>query len=177
MGSPGRIRFSGQVQEKTEALNDRKYINGGHNSFIQVSPTRYGPWTTVRLNYATPAACWRLGNDVIASEVSVLDGKRYVNIRSLACVINKTDYTVEICLRTKISSEDRVKDQDSSHDVLLEIDELFESETYEASIGWVGCSIQMRFSDQPIRRVTDAGSSVRSLFKHAIHFLMLFTES
>ncbi|RRT78643.1 hypothetical protein B296_00017585 [Ensete ventricosum] len=26
--------------------------------FIQISPTREGPWTIMRLNYAAPAACW-----------------------------------------------------------------------------------------------------------------------
>ncbi|RWV92047.1 hypothetical protein BHE74_00014745 [Ensete ventricosum] len=51
--------------------------------FIQISPTREGPWTIMRLNYAAPAACWRFGNDVVASEVSVKNGNRYVEIRSL----------------------------------------------------------------------------------------------
>lgn len=74
------------------------------SGFIQVSPSIEGPWTTVRLNYASPAACWRLGNDVVASEVSMHDGNRYVNVRSLVSVENNTDYLLDLCLKPKDDS-------------------------------------------------------------------------
>lgn len=163
--STGRIRFSVVLQERSEGVNHEKYNSSGSNGFIQISPTRYGPWTTVRLNYAAPAACWRLGNDVIASEVNILDGNRYVNIRSLVAVTNKTDFVLEFRLKTKPSDEDRValdtrteKDQDSSHSVIRETDELFETEKYVSSIGWVGSSSQMAFSDQPTHSTMEVSS-------------------
>ncbi|CAA6669756.1 unnamed protein product [Spirodela intermedia] len=176
--SSGRIRFSVLLQERSEVVNHGKDTSSGSNGFIQISPTRYGPWTTVRLNYAAPAACWRLGNDVIASEVNILDGNRYVNIRSLVSVTNKTDFVIEFRLKTKASGEDLVtldtriqKDQDSRHSVIRETDELFETENYISSVGWVGSSSQMPFSDQPTQSDSSdlteyAWSEVLSKYEH-----------
>lgn len=112
--------------------------------FIQISPTREGPWTTVRLNYAAPAACWRLGNNVVASEVNIKDGNRYVNIRSLVSVRNITDFTLDLCLKPRSVSKYRRSSDDAStseKSVVIgenfETDEYFEVEKYNAESGWI----------------------------------------
>ncbi|XP_052211647.1 uncharacterized protein LOC127814276 isoform X2 [Diospyros lotus] len=144
--SSGRIRCAVLLPSKTEVEESDLSITGGRKSgFIQISPTREGPWTTVRLNYAAPAACWRLGNDVVASEVSVKDGNRYVNIRSLVSVHNSTDLTLDICLKLRASDENKRPLDDAVNEVEIEIngnrfetDEFFETEKYNPTTGWVG---------------------------------------
>ena len=123
---------------------------GGRNSgFIQISPSREGPWTSVRLNYAARAACWRLGNDVVASEVSVNDGNIYVTIRPLVSVCNKTDFVLDLCLYPKAPSESmrQLNDAMKSKGIQidgnrLETDEFFETEKYNPTTGWVPCLVQ-----------------------------------
>ena len=105
--SHGRVRCCIQLSTESEIVDsDQSAISKRKSGFIQISPSREGPWTTVRLNYAAPAACWRLGNDVVASEVSVKDGNRYVNIRSLVSVHNTTEFMLEMCLVSRESGED-----------------------------------------------------------------------
>ncbi|CAN8324888.1 unnamed protein product [Cochlearia groenlandica] len=100
----GKIRCAVLLPAKLKVVDQIKSSGGKKSGFLQVSPSIEGPWTTVRLNYAAPAACWRLGNDVIASEVSLQDGNRYVNVRSLVSVENNTDFLLDICLQPKVSS-------------------------------------------------------------------------
>uniref|UniRef100_A0A1J3IIE4 Putative vacuolar protein sorting-associated protein 13A n=1 Tax=Noccaea caerulescens TaxID=107243 RepID=A0A1J3IIE4_NOCCA len=100
----GKIRCAVLLPAKTKVVDQSKSSGGKKSGFIQVSPSIEGPWTTVRLNYASPAACWRLGNDVVASEVSMHDGNRYVNVRSLVSVENSTDYLLDLCLKPKDNS-------------------------------------------------------------------------
>ncbi|KAG9452487.1 hypothetical protein H6P81_005391 [Aristolochia fimbriata] len=118
--------------------------------YIQISPAREGPWTTVRLNYAARAACWRLGNDVVASEVSVKDGNRFVNIRSLVSVSNQIGYAIDLRLDARDSSEKlnlvdgrSVEKEETEIDAKnierngLETDEYFETQKFDRSVGWV----------------------------------------
>ncbi|GER35434.1 pleckstrin homology (PH) domain-containing protein [Striga asiatica] len=85
---------TGSESENFEKADGRNRQFGS----IQISPSADGPWTMVRLNYGSPSACWQLGNDLVASEVSVNDGNRYVSIRSLVSVRNNTDVTLDFCL-------------------------------------------------------------------------------
>lgn len=156
----GRIRCAVLLSPKSEVEDRDETDTGRKSGFIQISPSMVGPWTTVRLNYAAPAACWRLGNDVVASEVVVKDGNRYVNIRSLVSVLNNTDFILDLCLVSKASGEqirhlqlnDSAKPGDSQIvDDRIEIDEFFETETFNPTIGWVGC--------QPIQDRSEGGSS------------------
>lgn len=121
---------------------------------IQISPSKEGPWTSVRLNYAAPAACWRLGNDVVASEVSVKDGNRYVNIRSLVSVRNSTEFTLDLCLKLKASGESIRPPNDAIEaeglqvdDRKVEIDDFFETEKYDPTVGWVECMPKPDYSE------------------------------
>lgn len=145
----GKLRCAILVQN-SEVENDSQLstYNGRGSGFIQISPSKEGPWTTVRLNYSAPAACWRLGNDVVASEVSVKDGNRYVNIRSLVSVHNNTDLVLDLCLTSKSSWEQNIalRNSNNSEPIDIEenkvqIDEFFETETYNPHKGWIGCSV------------------------------------
>uniref|UniRef100_A0A7N1A9Q6 Peroxin/Ferlin domain-containing protein n=1 Tax=Kalanchoe fedtschenkoi TaxID=63787 RepID=A0A7N1A9Q6_KALFE len=127
-------------------INQNTEIGNKYSGFIQISPTKEGPWTSVRLNYAAPAACWRLGNDVVASEVIVRDGNRFVNIRSLVSVRNSTEFTLDVCLELKNTSEtvgcmNKEMETEGRHDCnRIFSDEYFETEKYDPSVGWVSCS-------------------------------------
>ncbi|KAE9596742.1 putative vacuolar protein sorting-associated protein [Lupinus albus] len=146
--SPRKLRtavlvHSSEVENNSQPSNHDEHKSG----FIQISPSKEGPWTTVRLNYAAPAACWRLGNDVVASEVRVKDGNRYVNIRSLVSVRNNTDFVLDLCLTSKNSYEkmNLLKNSNSSVSIQTEsnrvqIDEFYETEKLTPHRGWVGCS-------------------------------------
>lgn len=146
--SSGRIRCAVLLSPKSEVEDRNEFFIGGRRSgFIQISPSMEGPWTTVRLNYAAPAACWRLGNDVVASEVSVKDSNIYVNIRSLVSVHNNTDFVLELCLVSKASNENIRSLNDASRPESLQIDgsrvetdEFFETEKDNPNLGWAGCS-------------------------------------
>ncbi|XP_050141691.1 uncharacterized protein LOC126617690 [Malus sylvestris] len=148
--SCGKIRCAVLLSPISEAeISDHQTDNSGRKSgFIQISPSREGPWTTVRLNYAAPAACWRLGNDVVASEVHVNDGNRYVNIRSLVSVRNSTDFVLDLCLVSKVSMEDATLKNNACtpegpvHLKKLQTDEFFETEKYSPGTGWICTTVQ-----------------------------------
>lgn len=140
--------------------NNQSQSKGRKSGSIQISPSRTGPWTTVRLNYATPAACWRLGNDVIASQVTVKDGSRYVTIRSLVSVQNNTDFILDVCLMSKHCKEgihlrDETGNSDgSTADSNMVTEEFYETEKYSPTAGWVSClKLSQDFSEGIIPEV------------------------
>lgn len=148
----GKLRCAILVQN-SEVESDCQLSTSAHHQsgFIQISPSKEGPWTTVRLNYSAPAACWRLGNDVIASEVSVKDGNRYVTIRSLVSVHNNTNLVLHVCLSSQTSCEMINVQSNSNNSEPIQIDgnrvqaeQYFETERYDPQIGWVGCSFHPR---------------------------------
>ncbi|PKA53298.1 hypothetical protein AXF42_Ash010028 [Apostasia shenzhenica] len=144
----GRIRVAvllSTIDGIKKDKNDKKHAKGA--GYIQISPTREGPWTTVRLNYASPAACWRLGNDIVASEVSVKDGNRNVIIRSLVSVANNTDFVIDLRLKSKrpVESLNFTGEEHDEGNVGTDYSrshtaEFFETENYSPSVGWVRCS-------------------------------------
>nr|XP_016473057.1 PREDICTED: uncharacterized protein LOC107795012 [Nicotiana tabacum] len=140
MNSSGRIKLAVYLSPQLEVEKSGKYFNTRTKSgFIQISPTREGPWTAVRLNYAAPAACWRLGNTVVASEVSIVDGNRYVNIRSLVSVRNDTEFTLDLQLMLSALNEKKRTDDDERKKVYgdeIVTDEFFETQKYNRDIGW-----------------------------------------
>ncbi|XP_068635813.1 uncharacterized protein [Aristolochia californica] len=146
-----RVRSAVLFSPRFEVDNDKNSLKSGRKpGFIQISPAREGPWTTVRLNYAARAACWRLGNDVVASEVSVKDGNKFVNIRSLVSVSNRISFAIDVHLDARVSHEMlKLMDESSGeHEQTetdtreieeneLETDEYFETEKFDRSVGWV----------------------------------------
>lgn len=172
--SHGRIRYAVLLSVRPELKNDKQdHATGSKTGFIQISPTREGPWTTVRLNYAAPAACWRLGNDVVASEATVRDGNRYVNIRSLVSVTNNTDFVIHLRLIPRCSFENQMSlDSENengdgrSSNSSTEMDEFFETEKYVSSVGWISCSPCLPIfnqSDQCPREGGHQGASIVEL--------------
>lgn len=165
--SCGRIRCAILLSPISEVQDSHQSaVSNRKSGFIQISPSREGPWTTVRLNYAAPAACWRLGNDVVASEVSVKDGNRYVNIRSLVSVCNKTDIILDLCLAPQVSRQnvDPYIDASSPESPTidsdrLQTDEYYETEKYIPSIGWVSCTDQNNSGSGGSYRVSDMKNS------------------
>jgi len=147
-GKPCKLQCAILVHNsEIESNNQLSNYDVRKRGFIQISPSKEGPWTTVRLNYAAPAACWRLGNSVVASEASVKDGNRYVNIRSLVSVRNNTDFVLDLCLTSKVSSEkmNLLKSSSNSESIQTEsyriqTEEFFETEKLTPEIGWVRCS-------------------------------------
>ena len=143
----GKLSCTVLLSPKQEFENINQSSNKGRKSgSIQISPSRTGPWTTVRLNYATPAACWRLGNDVIASQVTVKDGSRYVTIRSLVSVQNNTDYMLDVCLMSKhckesihLPDETGSSDRSTADNNMVVTEEFDETEKYSPTAGWVSC--------------------------------------
>ncbi|KAK6935059.1 Pleckstrin homology domain [Dillenia turbinata] len=146
----GKIKCAVFVQSRSDSGSMAESSAGSRKpGFIQISPSTDGPWSTVRFNYATPAACWRFGSDVVASEVRVEDGNRYVIIRSLVSLHNNTDFTLDLCLKHVPPGEymrplidenkPRVAHIDRNR---IETDEFFETERYDTSVGWVSCHIQ-----------------------------------
>lgn len=122
--------------------SNQSLVSGRKPGYIQISPAREGPWTTVRLNYAAPTACWRLGSGVVASEVNVRDGNRYINIRSLVSVRNNTDSVLDLRLVPNMLNESMGKLEGTGTEN-VQTEEFFESEVYMPSCGWVS------FSGQP----------------------------
>lgn len=125
----------------------------------------------MRLNYAARAACWRLGNDVVASEVTVRDGNRYVNIRSLVSVTNNTDFFIHVRLKSKDSLENQrsLDDENESGDgesdnSRTETDELFETEMYIPSVGWINRSPCWPSVNQSDQCPTDGEHQVKILY-------------
>lgn len=139
----GRIRCAVLLSPKSEVKQGAKSLIGERRSgFIEISPTREGPWTAVRLNYAAPAACWRLGNNLVASEVSVHDSNKYVIIRSMVSVRNDTDVPLDLCLKLSTSNQKSKPIEDETVAVTKESnqlmsDEFFESEQFYPAVGWV----------------------------------------
>ncbi|KAL3619418.1 hypothetical protein CASFOL_036988 [Castilleja foliolosa] len=141
----GRIRCAVFLPPRPEIENfEKSHDRYRQPGTIQISPTAEGPWTILRLNYGSPAACWRLGNDVVASEVSVNDGNRYVNIRSLVSVRNNTDFTLDFFLKLGTANgansgivESIKAPYDGSE---FATDEQFESQKFNSTLGWVPCT-------------------------------------
>ncbi|XP_073352999.1 uncharacterized protein [Aegilops tauschii subsp. strangulata] len=100
----GKIRFAVLVSGRATAKQgSRASPNRSRSGYIQISPSKDGPWTNMKLNYAVPAACWRFGDCVIASEATVKEGNRYVGIRSLVSITNTTDFAIDLRLKGRDS--------------------------------------------------------------------------
>ncbi|KAL6642664.1 hypothetical protein ACP70R_020845 [Stipagrostis hirtigluma subsp. patula] len=100
----GKVRFAVLVSGRVNVQQgNRANPSRNKTGYIQISPSKEGPWTNMKLNYAVPAACWRFGNSVIASEATVKEGNRYISIRSLVSVTNTTNFVVDLRLKGRIS--------------------------------------------------------------------------
>ncbi|XP_042394059.1 uncharacterized protein LOC121984930 isoform X2 [Zingiber officinale] len=161
----GRIRCAILLPARSESKNDNfESTVTNRAGFIQISPSREGPWTSMRLNYAAPTACWRFRNDVVASEVSVINGNRYVDIRSLVSVTNNTDIFIDLCLISKSSSDNHTSMDEKSEgldrrpdDDKYETEEFFETQKFHPSDGWIS-----RYSSTPFANQSGCSSDDRN---------------
>ncbi|CAD6212089.1 unnamed protein product [Miscanthus lutarioriparius] len=113
----GKIRFAVLVSGRASVQQgNRASPERSKTGYIQISPSKEGPWTSMKLNYAVPATCWRFGNCVIASEATVKEGNRYVSIRSLVSVTNTTNFIVDLRLKGRISQNARSDEQGDGFD-------------------------------------------------------------
>ncbi|KAF8689392.1 hypothetical protein HU200_041935 [Digitaria exilis] len=111
----GKIRFAVLVSGRAGVQPGNTASPGrSKTGYIQISPSKEGPWTNMKLNYAVPAACWRFGNCVIASEATVKEGNRYVSIRSLVSVTNTTNFVVDLRLKGRSAQSARSDEQGDS---------------------------------------------------------------
>ncbi|KAF3782527.1 Vacuolar sorting-associated protein 13C [Nymphaea thermarum] len=134
----GRIRCGIVIFSCADAENEgqlfSEYMEPGS---LQISPGNHGPWTTLRLNYAAHAACWRLGNDIVASEVTLRDGDRHIAIRSLVYVVNSTDLAVDLALRSNFSRSWPIDHYIPMEKGEIITEEFFEVQIYDPQTGWV----------------------------------------
>lgn len=115
MKASGKIRFAVLVSGRAGVQPGNTASPGrSKTGYIQISPSKEGPWTNMKLNYAVPAACWRFGNCVIASEATVKEGNRYVSIRSLVSVTNTTNFVVDLRLKGRSAQSARSDEQGDS---------------------------------------------------------------
>lgn len=163
----GKIRCAILLPLRPE-INDHNWNVTNKAGLIQISPSREGPWTTMKLNYAAPAACWRFGNDVVASEVSVNNGNRYVDIRSLVSVTNNTDFFIDLLLKSNSSEYQSSMDEegealDKRFDARkIETEEFFEIEKYAPSAGWISYSSSIPIANQSKHFSENDGHKVRT---------------
>uniref|UniRef100_A0A0Q3N5I8 PH domain-containing protein n=1 Tax=Setaria italica TaxID=4555 RepID=A0A0Q3N5I8_SETIT len=120
----GKIRFAVLVSGRASVQQGKTTSSGrSKTGYIQISPSKEGPWTDMKLNYAVPAACWRFGNCVIASEATVKEGNRYLSIRSLVSVTNTTNFVVDLRLKGRFAqsarSDEQGKDSSVKEDQIL----------------------------------------------------------
>lgn len=120
----GIIRFAVLVSGRASVQQGKTTSPGrSKTGYIQISPSKEGPWTDMKLNYAVPAACWRFGNCVIASEATVKEGNRYLSIRSLVSVTNTTNFVVDLRLKGRFAqsaqSDEQGKDSSVKEDQIL----------------------------------------------------------
>lgn len=113
----GKIRFAVLVSGRANVQQgSRASPSRSRTGYIQISPSNEGPWTNMKLNYAVPAACWRFGDCVVASEATVKEGNRFVSIRSLVSITNTTDFVIDLCLKGRYSQSARSDGQGDNSD-------------------------------------------------------------
>lgn len=105
---------------------------------IEVSVTRNGPWSPVRLNYGLGPAPWHLGRDHLASEMLVHEGVKHLFIRTLVTVVNETEYSLKarLCPDFLVGQEPEKSEFDMNDPSWFVEEEVFENERREPQKGW-----------------------------------------
>ena len=125
--------------EETESGGNRE--SSHKPGAIEVSVTKNGPWSPVRLNYGLGPAAWHLGKDHLASEMVVHEGVKHLFVRTLVTISNETDYHLEfrLCPDFLLGNDKEGSDSsmasDEAHNAVEE--EVFENQRYQPGKGWV----------------------------------------
>lgn len=124
--------------EETESGGNRE--SSHKPGAIEVSVTKNGPWSPVRLNYGLGPAAWHLGKDHLASEMVVHEGVKHLFVRTLVTISNETDYHLEfrLCPDFLLGNDKEGSDSsmasDEAHNAVEE--EVFENQRYQPGKGW-----------------------------------------
>ncbi|CAI5463253.1 unnamed protein product, partial [Closterium sp. Yama58-4] len=123
---------------------------------FQMSLTKDGPWSPINSVYGGGVVSKQLGGTMLAVQVSMVEGEKHLNVRSLVTVVNKTESRLEVCLcpRSLLSQSstdehssatvhaavsERAR-QDASQDEGavggVEVVEIFENERHLPFLGW-----------------------------------------
>ncbi|CAI5497894.1 unnamed protein product, partial [Closterium sp. Naga37s-1] len=123
---------------------------------FQMSLTKDGPWAPINSVYGGGVVSKQLGGTVLAVQVSMVEGEKHLNVRSLVTVVNKTEATLEVCLCPRSLLSQSSNDEHSSATVHaavseraregasqdegggggVEVVEIFENERHLPFLGW-----------------------------------------
>ena len=146
-GANGHIKLAAHFfsvygeEEDEESEESDSQESAGSQKFgaIEVSVTRNGPWSPVRLNYGLGPAPWHLGRDHLASEMVVHEGVKHLFIRTLVTLTNDTEYYLEARLCPDFLVDHGTEENDlgtSNSDNSVE-EEIFENQRCQSRKGWV----------------------------------------
>ena len=131
----------GEEEDDEESEDTDSQQNNGSQKFggIEVSVTRNGPWSPVRLNYGLGPAPWHLGRDYLASEMVIHEGVKHLFVRTLVTLMNETECFLEarLCPDFLVGQETDgnglgVNNLENSVE-----EEIFENQRTQPGKGWV----------------------------------------
>jgi len=146
-GQNGHIKLAvdffsvyGGESDDEDSEDTESQLNENPQKFgaIEVSVTRNGPWSPVRLNYGLGPAPWHLGRDHLASEMLVHEGVKHLFVRTLVTVINETEYHLEarLCPDFLVGQETEGNVLDVNDSECSVEEEVFENERKQPGKGW-----------------------------------------
>lgn len=124
--------------EDSEDTESQQNENPQKFGAIEVSVTRNGPWSPVRLNYGLGPAPWHLGRDHLASEMLVHEGVKHLFVRTLVTLINETEHHLEarLCPDFLVGQETEGSALDINDSEISVEEEVFENERKQPGKGW-----------------------------------------
>ncbi|KAG0604101.1 hypothetical protein M758_10G145000 [Ceratodon purpureus] len=129
----------GSDDDDSEELESQKNDGSQNLSAIEVSGSKNGPWSVVRLNYGLGPAPWHCGRDHLASEMFVNDGVKHLFIRTLVTLTNETEHQLEARLCPDFlvgqDTEGTASDAVNNREDLVE-EEIYENQRNESGKGW-----------------------------------------
>jgi vacuolar protein sorting-associated protein 13A/C len=95
-----------------------------------------GPWTGMRSVLTLGTFPRQVCDQTLAVEVSLQQGSKQVNVRSLVTVVNNTDMSIAMCICpfSRLNTPDGGKTGTDEPDVALE--EVFENQRFQPVAGW-----------------------------------------
>ncbi|KAG0557949.1 hypothetical protein KC19_11G167800 [Ceratodon purpureus] len=130
--------YGEEDDEDSEEVESQQSSGSQKFGAIEVSVTRNGPWSPVRLNYGLGPAPWHLGRDHLASEMVVHEGVKHLFIRTLVTLTNETEYSLEarLCPDFLVDQETVENLLDSNDLENFVVEEIFENQRSHSGKGW-----------------------------------------
>ncbi|GJP32210.1 hypothetical protein CLOM_g16806, partial [Closterium sp. NIES-68] len=145
IGADGRLEFLDEVPDLP--IQERWQP-------FQMSLAEDGPWTAISSVYGGGIVPKQVDGTVLAVQVSMVEGEKHLDIRSLVTVVNKTAATLEVCLcpRSLLSHSNDQPSNAASHAAVseqasqnsaqakgdggVEVVEIFENERHLPFVSW-----------------------------------------